>query len=295
MKMDLKTYLADRKRAVEAALKSSLSDKAIPDTLKRSMQYSLEAGGKRLRPILVIAGAEAVGGRAEKVMPVACALEMIHTFSLIHDDLPAMDDDDLRRGKPTNHKVFGEATAILAGDALLAEAFSLMADASRGTDPKLLIDVIRDISFATGSRGMTGGQVLDMDSMGKRITEGELTRLHTLKTGRLITVAATSGAKFSGATEDKLSALKRYGEAVGLAFQIADDILDIEGDVKEIGKDVGSDVENEKATYPSLIGLEESKRRARSLVGAALESLSIFDERADPLREIARYIVERRS
>ncbi len=293
--MELKSYLAGKKNDVEGALMRWLSDDSIPPTLKRSMEYSLAAGGKRLRPILVIAGAEAVGGSSEKVMPIACALEMIHTFSLIHDDLPAMDDDDLRRGKPTDHKVFGEATAVLAGDGLLAEAFSVLANADASGSPKLMVEVIGDIASATGARGMTGGQQIDMESAGAKITERELTRLHGLKTGRLIAVSVTSGAKYCGASKMQIEALERYGELIGLAFQIADDILDIEGSEEEIGKDVGSDIDNDKATYPAIIGLDASKRKASSLVDEALAKLDIFDGRADPLREIARYTISRRN
>lgn len=292
--MKIETYLATYKELVEKSLLDYLKDEKVPARLREAMDYSLRAGGKRLRPILVLAGAEAVGGKPADVMDVACALEMIHTFSLIHDDLPAMDNDDLRRGKPTNHKVFGEAAAILAGDALLAEAFYLLSKNSEKRDPRLVLEVISDIAFATGARGMTGGQQIDMESMGKKLGEGDLTTLHRLKTGRLITVSVTSGAKYCGAPKEKIEALANYGQSIGLAFQIADDILDIEGDQEEIGKDVGSDVENDKATYPSVIGLERSKKKARDLIDEAVSSLCVFDAGADPLREIAKYIIERK-
>lgn len=292
--MKIETYLATYKELVEKSLLDYLKDEKVPARLREAMDYSLRAGGKRLRPILVLAGAKAVGGKPADVMDVACALEMIHTFSLIHDDLPAMDNDDLRRGKPTNHKVFGEAAAILAGDALLAEAFYLLSKNSEKRDPRLVLEVISDIAFATGARGMTGGQQIDMESMGKKLGEGDLTTLHRLKTGRLITVSVTSGAKYCGAPKEKIEALANYGQSIGLAFQIADDILDIEGDQEEIGKDVGSDVENDKATYPSVIGLERSKKKARDLIDEAVSSLCVFDTGADPLREIAKYIIERK-
>ena len=292
--MNIESYLADRKELVEKTLTQTLQDPSIPETLKQPMEYSLKAGGKRLRPILVMAGAEAVGSSAKEVIKVACAIEMIHTFSLIHDDLPAMDNDDLRRGKPTNHKVFGEASAILAGDALLAEAFLLLADKERARDTKIVLDVLHDIAWATGARGMTGGQQIDMDSQGKKISEQELSKLHRMKTGRLIVVSATSGARYGGATPSELKALHRYGECIGLAFQIADDLLDIEGDQEEIGKDVGSDIGKDKATFPSVIGHEASRQRASSLVNEAISSLSSFDKCADPLREIAKFVVERR-
>ena len=290
--MDFRHYIEERTGWLEAALIRSIEDEHIPERLREAMRYSLEAGGKRIRPILCFAGAEAVGGSADKVMPVAVALEMIHTFSLIHDDLPAMDDDSLRRGKPTNHKVFGEATAILAGDGLLAEAFYVLADA-RGVDSGHLIATIRDIARAAGGRGMTGGQVIDMESTGKRIGEAQLARLHLYKTGALIRASVTSGARLCGAAEDQLDALERYGEAVGLAFQIADDILDVEGDQDLIGKDVGSDEGKEKSTYPAVIGIEASRSQAEALANQAIVAVEQLGEPAEPLRLIARYIVER--
>lgn len=294
--MEFKKYIHERQVLVEEALCSSINDGVIPPTLAEAMTYSLKAGGKRLRPILVIAGAEAVGGSAAEVLSAAVAMEMIHTFSLIHDDLPAMDDDSFRRGKPTSHKVFGEAMAILAGDGLLAEAFTVLADRSRFPEAAdaLLVDIIHEIAAATGPRGMTGGQVIDMESTGKIIAEPELTRLHACKTGRLIAASVTAGARLAGASREHVKALEVYGEATGLAFQIADDILDIEGDQAELGKDVGSDVAQGKNTFPALIGAEESKRRAHVLVDRAVESLRMFDEKADPLRAIARYVVERK-
>ncbi len=291
--MDLQSYLTERKQWVEATLTRSIADEAIPETLCRAMAYSLEAGGKRLRPVLVFAGAEAVGGSADRVMSAAVALEMIHTFSLIHDDLPAMDDDALRRGKPTNHTVFGEATAILAGDALLAEAFSVLADTAGVRDPKRLLETIRDIADATGARGMTGGQVLDIEATGQTLTEAKLTTLHERKTGALLRVAVTAGARLCDATDEQLAVLARYGETVGLAFQIADDILDIEGDQELLGKDVGSDAGQAKSTYPALIGLDASKRQAAALVDQAVALLAPFGDAAEPLALIARYIVER--
>lgn len=292
--MDIKTYLATQKELIEQTIIRKFRDETIHRSLREAMEYSLKAGGKRLRPILVIAGAEAAGGTADEVLHIACALEMIHTFSLIHDDLPAMDNDDLRRGHPTSHKVFGDATAILAGDALLAEAFLLLSSDNDKKDPAVSLKVIRDIAEATGARGMTGGQQIDMDSAGTSLSEEELTRLHILKTGRLITVAATSGAAYCGAPLSQLNALRKYGEAIGLAFQIADDILDIEGDQNEIGKDVGSDVDNKKATYPAIIGLEKSRAQAVKLVKEAVNTLLIFDDLADPLREIAKFVIERK-
>lgn len=291
--MDLKQYLTERKQWLEGALMRSLEDDAIPEKLRESMRYSLEAGGKRLRPVLCFAGAEAVGGSADAVMPAAVAIEMIHTFSLIHDDLPAMDDDSLRRGKPTNHKVYGEATAILAGDGLLAEAFYVLADA-RGIDSNMLIATIREVARTTGGRGMTGGQIIDMESTGKKVGEAGLARLHLYKTGALIKASVTCGARMCGASDEEIGALERYGEAVGLAFQIADDILDVEGDQELIGKDVGSDEGKGKSTYPATIGIEASRRQAEALVAQAVDSIESFAERAEPLRLIARYTIERK-
>jgi len=291
--VDFNQYLRERVGWLEAALYRSIEDETIPERLRQAMRYSLEAGGKRIRPILCFAGAEAVGGSADKVMPAAVALEMIHTFSLIHDDLPAMDDDSMRRGRPTNHKVFGEATAILAGDGLLAEAFCVLADA-RGVDHRHLVNTILDIARAAGGRGMTGGQVIDMESTGKKIGEAKLAKLHRYKTGALIKASVTSGARLCGAGAEDLTALDRYGEAVGLAFQIADDILDIEGDQQTIGKDVGSDEGKEKSTYPAAIGIEASRRQAEALVNQAVAAVGRFDERGEPLKLIARYIIERK-
>jgi geranylgeranyl diphosphate synthase type II len=294
---DIKKYLKEKGKLVEEALDRYLpKEMEMPSTIHKAMRYSLMAGGKRIRPILCIASCEAIGGRVEDVMPVACALEMIHTYSLIHDDLPAMDNDDFRRGRPTSHKVFGEAMAILAGDALLTEAFRVMTDKSlAGVRPDVILDVINDIAWAAGSFGMVGGQVVDMESEGKDIDLPTLEYLHTRKTGALLLASIKAGARIGGGKDEQAKALTRYGECLGLAFQIADDILDIEGNQEEIGKDVGSDLEKKKATYPAILGMSESKKRARELMDMAIDSIKGFDERADPLRMIARYVVERRS
>lgn len=293
---NLKNYLEENRQRVEQKLEKLLpSEKEWPVRLHEAMLYSIRAGGKRLRPILAIAACEACGADSERVLPVAAALEMIHTYSLIHDDLPAMDDDALRRGKPTNHKVFGEAVAILAGDALLTEAFRIM---SRYRHPEVsaavLIDVIESIAEASGSKGMAGGQVVDLESEDKKIDLEKLEQLHRHKTGRLIRVSVEAGVKLAGGSPSQVEALGLYGEKIGLAFQIADDVLDIEGG-EEIGKDVGSDVANHKSTYPSLLGLEESKQKAKQLVEEAIQLLENFDAKADPLREIARYVVNRKN
>ena len=291
---DLKQYLEARRQMVEDALEAALPEQEGPEArVIEAMRYSLFAGGKRLRPILCLAAAEAVGGEVEDAMAAACGLEMIHTYSLIHDDLPAMDDDDLRRGVPTNHTVFGEAIAILAGDGLLTEAFVLL---SSGTNPvsERTVELIRVIAKAASYRGMVGGQVVDMLSQNKPADLETVKQMHSLKTAALISAAAEAGALAGNGTEDKVAALARYGTAVGLAFQIADDILDIEGDTEVLGKSTGSDEARGKVTYPAAIGLERSREAARNLVDEALEALEGFDEKADPLRALASYIVTRK-
>ena len=243
-----------------------------------------------------MAGADAVGVRAMDTLPVACALEMIHTYSLIHDDLPLMDDDDLRRGKPTNHKVFGEAIALLAGDGLLTEAFRLMTKTAFNgrISAKTVLHVMGVIAQAAGHEGMVGGQAVDIQWEGKRVDFSVVDFIHRHKTGALITASVIAGALLGGAADAQVEALTLYGERIGLAFQISDDILDIEGETQTLGKSVGSDGRKGKATYPSVVGLEKSKEIQREVVESALESLGGFDEKGDPLREIARYIIERR-
>jgi geranylgeranyl diphosphate synthase type II len=297
--MDLKKYLKERCLLVDEALDRFLPPAdELPVSLHKAMRYSVFAGGKRVRPILLLAACEAVGGNIKRAMPAACAMEMIHTYSLIHDDLPAMDDDDFRRGNPTNHKVFGEAIAILAGDALLTEAFILLSDPEYAGNKaaEVLLPVIHEIARCAGSRGMVGGQVVDMESEGKHdIDLATVQYIHTHKTGALIKASVKAGALLGSADDAGLAAMTRYGEAIGLAFQIADDILDIEGTTEEIGKDAGSDEERGKATYPAVVGIAEAKRRAGELVTMALDALANFGEIADPLREIAKYIVYRKS
>ncbi len=297
--MDLKKYLKDRCQLVDEALDRFLPPAdELPVSVHKAMRYSVFAGGKRVRPILMLAACEAVGGNIEAALPAACAMEMIHTYSLIHDDLPAMDNDDFRRGKPTNHKVFGEAIAILAGDALLTEAFILMSNPEHmgRVDAQRVSRVIHEISGCAGSHGMVGGQVVDMESEGKTdIDLATVQYIHTHKTGALIKASVKAGALLGDADEAGIAAMTRYGEAVGLAFQIADDILDIEGTTEEIGKDAGSDEARGKATYPAMVGLAEAKKRAAELVEMAIGAIDIFDEKADPLREIARYAVARKS
>jgi geranylgeranyl diphosphate synthase type II len=294
---DFKAYLAEKRALVDPALQGYFpeSDGLTSDLIK-AMRYSLFAGGKRLRPILCMAGAEAVGGSGNDVLPVACALEMIHTYSLIHDDLPVMDDDDLRRGKPTNHKVFGEPIALLAGDGLLTEAFSVMTspEISERVPPQTLLQAIRMIARAAGHEGMVGGQAVDIQWEGKSADLEVVRFMHTHKTGAMIAASVASGAILAGADGFQSGAIVSYGEKIGLAFQISDDILDIEGDSETMGKRAGTDQERGKMTYPAVLGLEQSKTIQRELIQGATDELRSFDGRAEPLRRIARYIIERK-
>jgi len=294
--MNLKAYLREKRGIVDKALESYFKSEGPLSDLISAMEYSLLAGGKRLRPILCMAGAEAVGGMYGDVLPVACALEMIHTYSLIHDDLPLMDDDDMRRGKPTNHKVFGDAVALLAGDGLLTEAFCLMAS-SRTKDeipPSILLNVIELIARAAGYRGMVGGQTADIQSEGKKVGISTVKFIHTHKTGSLITASVASGAILGGGRKSQIQAITAYGRHIGLAFQISDDILNVEGNSTAMGKSVGSDEQRGKITYPAVAGLKESKEIQSKLVEQAVDSLQGFDDKADPLREMAKYIIERK-
>ena len=291
---DLKQYLEDRRLMVEEALEVALPQQDGPETrVVEAMRYSLFAGGKRLRPILCLAASEAVGGDLKAAMPAGCALEMIHTYSLIHDDLPAMDDDDLRRGKPTNHKVFGEAIAILAGDGLLTEAFVLLSDYN-SLVPERAVQVIGGIAEAASYRGMVGGQVVDILSQNKRAELETVQQMHSRKTAALIAAATESGALAGKGSEAQVAALGRYGRAIGLAFQVADDILDIEGDTELLGKTTGADEARGKVTYPAAVGLERSRQAANEMVNDALAALEGFDDRANPLRSLANYIITRK-
>ncbi len=292
--MDLQGYLAEKTGIVNKRLARLLPGVVdYPQSLHKAMHYSLFAGGKRLRPVLVLAAAEAVGGQIEAAINTACAFECIHTYSLIHDDLPAIDNDDLRRGRPTCHKEFGEATAILAGDALLTVAFGLIA-ATKGAAPAAVLGAVSELAKAAGSTGMIGGQMIDIESEGKEVSFPVLEYIHIHKTGELIRASVRSGAILGGADDAGLESLTRYSEAIGLAFQIADDILDVEGSSEEMGKPTGGDQKKGKATYPAIIGLDASRQRAAELVEMAIGALSGFDVKADPLREIARYITARK-
>jgi geranylgeranyl diphosphate synthase type II len=293
---ELRNYIKTKSRIINDGLEKMLQQLNQGDTITQAMRYSLMAGGKRIRPLLCLATAEAVDGKPEDVLSAACALEMIHTYSLIHDDLPAMDNDELRRGKPTCHVAFDEATAILAGDALLTLAFETLASVSiaNGHQAAKWLQVIQIIAAAAGSRGMIQGQMLDMAAEGHKLGIHELESMHALKTGALIEASLRCGAVLSGASEIQLDFLNNYARNIGLAFQVADDILNVEGNPAIMGKAVGTDKLHAKSTYPSAIGLETSRQFAQKLVRQALQALETFDNKTEPLRAIAAYIIERK-
>jgi len=298
-RLDVEAELEARRRLVEDALHRALPpETAWPETIHRAVRYSLFAGGKRIRPLLALAAGEAVGGRRDDVMPLACAVEMIHTYSLIHDDLPAMDDDDLRRGKPTSHKVFGEGIAILAGDALLTHAFQVMADAPAeagrdGLARRLAATAI--LAEAAGTSGMIGGQVMDLESEGRTLDAPALERMHRAKTGALLGACVRGGAVLGGGGSEDRARLDRYASAIGLAFQVVDDVLDETGAAHELGKTAGKDARAGKATYVSVHGLDASRTLARGLLDEALSALAPLGERGRLLERLARMIVERRA
>lgn len=291
--MDFQAYYDNQRKLVENYLKNRLAKKGI-SKVDEAMEYSLMAGGKRLRPILLMAAAEAVGSKGYNYLPVACGLEMIHTYSLIHDDLPCMDDDDYRRGRLTNHKVFGEAMAVLAGDGLLTLAFEVMLE-QKNVEPNSLIETVREIAMCAGNFGMVGGQGLDLEFEGQKITPEQLRKLHSGKTGALFIAAIRGGANLAGATSEQLLALTKFADLLGLAFQITDDILDVEGTEEELGKPVGSDAKNHKSTYVSLYGLDAAKELANKTIDEALECLTMFGENAEPLREITKLMTSRKN
>ena len=294
MHVNFKAEWKKRADLVEEGLLRELKQvPAYDETLEKAMEYSLMAGGKRLRPVLLMAAADAVGKDGTAFLTTGCAIEMIHTYSLIHDDLPAMDNDDYRRGKPTNHKVFGDGIAVLAGDALLTLAFEVMLR-QEGAAPETLVTVVSEMSRAAGPYGMVGGQVLDLEGEGRRLDLAALRKIHMGKTGALFCAAIRSGAILAGAKEEELAALTLYAERFGLAFQITDDILDVTGDEAAIGKPVGSDVRNEKATYVTLTSLEEAKKLAEDAVNEAVAALDIFGERAAFLRDLALFLLGRK-
>eukprot|EP00578_Thalassiosira_sp_NH16_P014317 CAMPEP_0181113154 /NCGR_PEP_ID=MMETSP1071-20121207/20198_1 /TAXON_ID=35127 /ORGANISM="Thalassiosira sp., Strain NH16" /LENGTH=343 /DNA_ID=CAMNT_0023197177 /DNA_START=83 /DNA_END=1114 /DNA_ORIENTATION=+ len=294
---NLDEYLLSKKGPIENALEASVKSR-IPQTDKicEAMGYSLMAGGKRIRPVLCIAACEMVGGTQDTAMPTAVALEMIHTMSLIHDDLPSMDNDDLRRGKPTCHVIYGEDVAILAGDSLLSTSFEHVARETKGASPEQIVDVIARLGASVGAEGLAGGQVMDLECEGKPgTTLDDLKWIHIHKTATLLQVAVASGAVLGGATPEEVAACEKFAMDIGLAFQVADDILDVTASSEDLGKTAGKDEATDKTTYVKLMGLEESKKYARDLVDEAKECLAPFGDRAAPLLAIADYIVDRQN
>lgn len=291
--MNLKAYLADRAALVDAAMDAYLPEaKERPSTIHEAMRYAIFAGGKRLRPVLCLAAAEACGGETADALAPACALELMHTYSLVHDDLPAMDDDDLRRGRPTCHKVYGEGMAVLCGDALLTEAFLVLSQAP-ATKRYGTRDYIAELAETGGSRKLIGGQVMDLEGEGKKLTKRELVRIHEAKTAALLTTSLRLGAMTANATPAKLEALTTFGYNLGLAFQVIDDILDVTQSTEVLGKTAGKDQAVEKATYPAIIGLADSRKQAAKFTKAAMDSLKPFGKKAGRLEEIAAYLLKR--
>ncbi|MBQ8517197.1 MAG: polyprenyl synthetase family protein [Akkermansia sp.] len=292
--MDIKTLIKETAAKVEARLNELLPGEDVaPVTLHKAMRYSIFAGGKRIRPLLCLEAAKACGGSEEAALNAACALEALHTYTLIHDDLPCMDDDDLRRGRPTNHKVFGEGVAVLAGDALLTEAFAMLArvPANDRYDAK---DYITEFAFRTGSLNLVGGQVLDLEGEGRQLSVDELRAIHHGKTSALIIASLRLGGMSAGCTAEQLDALTAYGRDLGLAFQIIDDILDVTSSPEVLGKSIGKDAREQKATYPALVGMENARAEARALTAAARADLDVFSaRRAENLLAISDYLLKR--
>ena len=293
---DLNAYLASKRVQINEALENILDPAVNSSKIVAAMRYSLTAGGKRLRPILCLAAAEAVDGMTDEVVRAACVLELIHTYSLIHDDLPAMDNDELRRGQPTCHIAFDEATAVLAGDGLLTLAFQILSSNNFTNERQALIwlKVLHRIALAAGYEGMIEGQMRDMASEGTRLERDALEAMHALKTGALIEASVHSGAVLGGGSPVQIEQLGIYAQNIGLAFQVADDILNVEGDPAVMGKGIGTDQSRAKNTYPTLIGIDKSKELAQKLVNNALDALDYFDNKADPLRYIANYVIARK-
>ncbi len=295
--IDLKHYLQTYQETINNKILAFLNEDDHSSRVVQAMRYSISAGGKRIRPILALAAAEAIHAPVLDVLPAACAIEMIHTYSLIHDDLPAMDDDALRRGKPTSHIQYDEATAILAGDALLTLAFEILSSTENPSRESLSrhLKVIHVLAGAAGYQGMIQGQMQDIRAEGNKIDLQALITMHSLKTGALIESAVVVGALFGSADQNKMQALRSYARQIGLAFQVIDDILNVSGDPAKLGKAVGTDKDREKNTFPALMGMAEAKTYAENLVQAALKALELFDNKADPLRGIARYIIDRKN
>ncbi len=290
---DLKAYLKSQQVLVDDALNSFLPRVTVrPKTVHQGMRYSIFAGGKRLRPILTLAAAEACGGEAKNALPPACSVEIMHTYSLVHDDLPSMDDDDLRRGRPTSHKVYGEGMAVLIGDALLTEAFTVLAQ-TPPTKRYSLKDILLEFSECGGSKKLIGGQVLDLEGEGKDLTKAQLVRIHENKTAALLTTSLRLGGMTANATVRQLDALTTFGYNLGLAFQVIDDILDVTQSTEQLGKTAGKDEAVDKATYPSILGLDKSKKEAARLTRKALAALEIFGKKGQHLEEIAHYLLDR--
>ncbi|SCH11722.1 MULTISPECIES: polyprenyl synthetase family protein [unclassified Romboutsia] len=293
--MEFKESLKEKSKYIESLLNEYMpKEEGYQATIMKAMNYSLKAGGKRLRPILTLEACKIVGGNEEDVLPFAVAIEMIHTYSLIHDDLPALDNDDLRRGKPTNHKVFGDAMAVLAGDALLNYAFEVMLSNSINKEnPQKYLRAINEIAKSSGIHGMIGGQVVDVESENKTISKDKLDFIHLNKTAAIIIGCMRAGAIIGNANAEELEKITRYGRNIGLSFQIVDDILDIIGDESKLGKHVGSDIENHKSTYPSILGLDESKLVAKQLIDEAKENIKGLKEDSGFLDGLADYIIDR--
>ncbi len=291
--MEMEPYLRDRVQRVDAALDRFLpAARTRPGTIHEAMRYSLFAGGKRLRPILALAAADACGGEIDRALPAACAVECIHTYSLVHDDLPCMDDDDFRRGRPTAHKVYGDGLAVLAGDALLTVAFEILTHAAP-TPRYPVADQLRELATASGSRQLIAGQVADLEGEGRDSTKAELRFIHERKTAAMIEASLRLGAMSANATPTRLAALTTFGKSLGLAFQVIDDILDVTQTSERLGKSAGKDLASGKTTYPSVIGLEASRKEAHRLTRAAHRSLAIFGKKAAPLRAIAGHLLAR--
>jgi geranylgeranyl diphosphate synthase, type II len=291
--MNVKTYLQSRQKTIDRALDRFLpKENAPPPTIHKAMRYSLFAGGKRLRPILCLAAAEGCNGKVAEALPLACAMECIHTYSLVHDDLPSMDNDDFRRGRATCHKVFGDGIAVLAGDALLTGAFEI-ATRAKPTRRYSMSEMFREISTAAGSRKLIAGQVADLEAEGKRVSRSELRYIHENKTAAMITTSVRLGAMSANADAKKLRAITKFGYALGLAFQVIDDILDVTQTTEKLGKSAGKDVAAQKATYPAVMGLDASRAEARRLTSTAQNALKIFGKEAEPLRELANYLLIR--